>query len=256
MERLTTRARWDAWHAAAGPDGVHWRPRSPDDTALAARLLHSAPAHAHRILEVGCGGSRMLPWLAARLGAQAAGIDYSPAGCASAEAKLRIAGVPGNIILADILERPAVEPADLVYSLGVVEHFTDPWPVLEAMRRLLRPCGVLVTAIPNLTGLHGALTRWWQPAVFAEHRVWEPAALAAVHRRAGLSVRSAGYAGSRSLDIVAWEQRPRWPWAARRLSPLTRRLPGLGARWARVCHDPNRWASPFVVIVSTAPPCA
>ena len=38
---------------------------------------------------------------------------------------------------------------DLITSLGVIEHFENPFPLLEEMRRVLKPEGILFLQVPN-----------------------------------------------------------------------------------------------------------
>jgi SAM-dependent methyltransferase len=143
-----------------------------------------------RVCEVGCGGSAWLPQLA-RAGAAVWGIDYSPRGLELAEANLARAGVKGTLIEGDVRDPDALpaECFDVVFSVGVIEHFDDPAAVLRVVSRSLRPNGVLITLVPNLAGWWGALQRKIDPAVLAVHTIYTPTQLDAVHRDAGLVAR-------------------------------------------------------------------
>jgi SAM-dependent methyltransferase len=44
---------------------------------------------------------------------------------------------------------------DLVYSLGLIEHFSDFADAVAAHARLVKPSGVLVLGVPNYRGLNG-----------------------------------------------------------------------------------------------------
>ena len=48
---------------------------------------------------------------------------------------------------------------DLVFSLGFIEHFSDPVPLLDKMLSGLNATGTLVVGLPNLTCLNGILCR-------------------------------------------------------------------------------------------------
>jgi 2-polyprenyl-3-methyl-5-hydroxy-6-metoxy-1,4-benzoquinol methylase len=68
---------------------------------------------------------------------------------------------------------------DLVYSLGVIEHFNDPLPVVEIHTQLLKPGGVALITIPNYSGLYGWLLQRFAPESLAIHNmdIMSPVAL-------------------------------------------------------------------------------
>lgn len=178
-----------------------------------------------RVVEIGAGNSRWLPFLARRYGCDVWGIDYSAPGVAQARARLHAAGVTGSerIVQGDVFApHPALEGRfDVLWSAGFVEHFDD---VSRAVRRLaefLRPGGVMLTLVPNMDGAIGCLHRWADPSVFAMHQRLAPARLDAEHRAAGLEVVEPGvYLGVFSLGVVnagrlrrplpAWVDRAVW----------------------------------------------
>jgi 2-polyprenyl-6-hydroxyphenyl methylase/3-demethylubiquinone-9 3-methyltransferase len=100
---------------------------------------------------------------------------------------------------------------DLVYSLGLVEHFDNVHSVLERLLSFVRPGGILFTEIPNLWSVHGVISKIYQPAVLAKHNIMTLTQLKDSH--SGLSVASieGAYVGMFSLNLVAWGIEPRWP---------------------------------------------
>jgi SAM-dependent methyltransferase len=147
-------------------------------------------AHVHKgavVCEIGCGGSLLLPELAKR-GAHAWGIDYSPLGLAMLQANLARAHVSARLVQADVRDPNALPPEtfDLIFSVGVIEHFDDPASVLRIIARSLRPTGVLLTLVPNLAGWWGSLQRRIDPDILAVHHVYTTPELDAVHVQAGL----------------------------------------------------------------------
>src|SRR5664279_2041222 len=84
--------QWNAsWAAAAAPrrlrpwrDYVSWR---------FARIFREYIKPGDRILEIGCGGSRFLPYFARELGAAVWGMDFAAEGVITAKAALARAGV-------------------------------------------------------------------------------------------------------------------------------------------------------------------
>jgi len=98
---------------------------------------------------------------------------------------------------------------DLVYSLGLVEHFDDVRPVVRAHASRLAPGGVVVLGCPSFLGVNGVLKRWLQPASYAVHNVevmrersWE-----GVGDDLGLRCVYRGYVGGFEPSMFAWTER-------------------------------------------------
>ncbi len=107
--------------------------------SLFEKLLPKGPMNA---LEVGCAPGRYLLYFAEQMGYTATGIDFAPLGCRLTEENLKKAGVQGSVIRGDFLTDPLPEESfDVVFSAGFIEHFTDPMPVLQRMKDLLKPRG-------------------------------------------------------------------------------------------------------------------
>jgi len=106
------------------------------------------PAHAPRVLEVGCGGGGTLAWLKESGRAQwTAGIELSPE--AAAVAATRVDDVrcgDADALLAHFPEGSF----DLILCLDVLEHLLDPWATLARIQTLLRPGGRVITSLPNV----------------------------------------------------------------------------------------------------------
>jgi SAM-dependent methyltransferase len=148
-----------------------------------------------RLVEIGCGRSAWLPYLARRHGLLVSGLDYSSEGCRLSRLMMEKAGVAGEITCADVFDPPAefVGAFDIVLSLGVAEHFEDTAAFAQAAGRLAAPGGLVVTVVPNLMGLHGALFRGFNPALTTKHVVLSPGQLSSAHRAADLTVEDCGY---------------------------------------------------------------
>ena len=104
-----------------------------------------------KMLEVGCGTGRWLIYFHKVFGYEVYGIDNSPVACKVSRRNLELANVPGSIICTDIFEnRVGKEMFDVIMSSGVIEHFSQPFSVLEKMVELLKPGGKLITSVPNM----------------------------------------------------------------------------------------------------------
>src|SRR5581483_5689823 len=115
--------------------------------------FHSA--RGSRVLEIGVGmGADYLEWLKA--GAEATGVDFSPASIERARRRCEAAGLKPNLRVADAEHLPFPDNSfDVVYSYGVMHHSPDtPQCVREALR-VLKPGGqakLMIYHHPSLTG--------------------------------------------------------------------------------------------------------
>jgi 2-polyprenyl-3-methyl-5-hydroxy-6-metoxy-1,4-benzoquinol methylase len=158
-----------------------------------------------RLLEAGCGSSSWLPYFATEFGFVVTGIDYSPSGCERARANLSLHNTAGEIVCADFFKPPEDmrNVFDVVFSAGVVEHFTDTAACLKSLATFLKPGGLIVTSIPNLTGLCGWMQRLLNRPVFDVHVPLDAAALATAHENAGLQVSSCDYFMSTNFGVIS-----------------------------------------------------
>jgi SAM-dependent methyltransferase len=91
---------------------------------------------------------------------------------------------------------------DVVFSLGVVEHFEDTTTALKALSAFLKPGGVLLTIIPNMTGLIGDLQRTLNAPVYRIHVPLTAGDLREYHERAGLSVLRSEFLMSTNFGVI------------------------------------------------------
>jgi 2-polyprenyl-3-methyl-5-hydroxy-6-metoxy-1,4-benzoquinol methylase len=155
----------------------------------------TAPTAGSRLLELGCGGSSMLPHFAARFGFQVSGIDYSELGCEQARQALSKAGVSGEIACADFFAPPPelLDSFDVVWSNGVIEHFADTASVVRHFAQFLKPGGLLLTVVPNMAGAVGLLLSKLNRRVYDMHVILDREAVRRAHVAAGLTVTDCDY---------------------------------------------------------------
>ena len=222
---LTSQPHWDGLYRQEPGEQISWRPRSYNQRIIARALAACVRlSHPASILEVGCGDSLWLPWLAALSTATITGLDYSPRGCRLVERRLDQVGRPHRVICADLFSVPdeVVGRHDFAYSLGLIEHFTDLDHVIGRLKCLVAPGGRLLSVVPNLASIHGEMTRIWQPHHHRGHRRLTMAEVRNAYNLLCLIDVEAWYLGTFSLDIPAWETAPRWPRAARVIIPMVR----------------------------------
>ena len=145
-----------------------------------------------------------LPYFVRQYGLVAEGIDNSAEACALSKAVAERSGISTPIHSGDVLNPPEslLGRYKIVFSMGLAEHFAPTASIIAALSTFLQPGGYLVTVVPNMNGLIGALQRVIDPAVYRAHVPLSPAELAAAHRSCGLSVLTARYAMTANFSVV------------------------------------------------------
>lgn len=206
-----------------------------------------------RVLEIGCGQSPWLPYLARAIGCEVTGLDIEQHAADLAQANLAGAQVEGTILCRDAfnadLNADLAGRFDLVFSLGVVEHLPNVSAQLAVLAGYLKPGGRIITLVPNLQGINWALQRFASLRVLNAHIVYTTETLRAVHEDAGLLIMEAGYLGflngflSSSLGATGVRQRVH--------HLCCRSLAIAAAVWNRTGFPmPEwRWMAPLVFVV-------
>lgn len=213
MDRLTDVRYWEEQWKTIRPRRLHlYRDVDYETVRLLRRAAGPEPV---RVLELGAGGSRVLPCLAAKFGHHVFGADFSHRGCVLLRANLALAGAKGSVVCEDLFQ-PSFKPEqfDLVFSCGLIEHFEDMRAVIEQHLRLLRAGGRAVVIVPNLQGLQGKVCKRFAPPLWAKHRVFGPAALGQALRSLGTFDVQSGYLGSFFFQIGMdsdWTAVSGWP---------------------------------------------
>lgn len=230
----------------------HWLQRALH--AQFVRALGERCSPGARLIEIGCGGSRWLPYFHRTFGYEITGIDYSSSGIRLSRLILDKARIPATIVQGDLFEPPAdmIERFDVVTSFGVVEHFDHTSQAIAACARYLRPGGTMITEVPTLRGPYGLAYRLLQPDVYRAHLPQSREALAKAHADAGLQVRSCDYI----LGLPVQLTRP--PAHASVLRRLAFSLSGAYWHLERrgLGIPPNGVTSPYALCTATKPKCS
>ncbi|MGQ9688163.1 MAG: class I SAM-dependent methyltransferase [Desulfobaccales bacterium] len=195
----------------AGPGPRAWFYR--EFHRLWAPFLAARNAAPLKLLEIGCARSPWLPYFAREWGCAIAGLDYSARGCRQSRALLVREGIQGEIFHQDLFHPKPSQLSffDVVFSNGVVEHFQDPEVVLARMADYLRPGGLMLTIVPNLTGWLGRVQQLVSPMVMATHTPLTREDLIKSHEKAGLQPQVCTYLGFLHFSVVnPGQQWPAW----------------------------------------------
>ncbi len=152
---------WDRYWG----DKAHVGEVYPAVSDLLGEITRALPdLKGRRILEVGAGTGREGHELARR-GAWVCALDFSP----EALRLSRQVSTAARLVRGDALATPFPEGSfDLVYHQGLLEHFSDPLPLLRENYRVLKPGGLALVDVPQKYHLytvlkHGlmALDKWF-----------------------------------------------------------------------------------------------
>jgi SAM-dependent methyltransferase len=100
-----------------------------------------------RTLEVGCGSGRLSCFLAQQ-GYHTVCMDFSRPALAAARTNYNTLGIPGHFTVGDAFALPFPEGRfDVVLSTGLLEHFSDPAPIVREMVRVIRRGGLFYSDI-------------------------------------------------------------------------------------------------------------
>ncbi len=137
-----------------------------------------------RVLDVGCGRGLLLRAFQ-QAGCEVTGTEFSDGACRFAREILKL---PVRVGLLPDLNFPD-NSFDVVVMWHVLEHVSDPRPMVAEVARILRPGGLFLVAVPNFGSPEAQLTRagWFHldcPRHLSHHT---RASLSQILREAGLT---------------------------------------------------------------------
>jgi SAM-dependent methyltransferase len=256
--RLTDERFWDEyWGGIELPQEFTDANTSPYIREFLATFdRYFPPASGLSALEIGGAPGRYLAYFHRRFGYDVKALDYSPVGYELARRNFELLGIQATVVQGDMFDAALEFPqCDIVYSLGLIEHFDDPAAVAKAHLRFVKPGGLLAIGAPNMRGLSGLLHRWLSPSVLESLYVpsTDPHGWDEFERELGLHVLWKGY-------ISGFE--PSNFWRLERRNPFARALwwflHGLSLIWERRAlrrlRRVNSWAwSSYVIAFYRAP---
>ncbi len=160
--KKTTREYWEGFHSARP------RLRLPSKLVITTRnvthLLDSNVKPGMHVLEIGFAPGKILSYVNKVLGAAVTGLDYSEHGTAMARELFDALDVDGEILCEDVFNSSLEKDTfDVIYSIGVIEHFDDPRPLVRKHIEFLKRGGKAIIMIPNYRSIYGGLQKYFYP---------------------------------------------------------------------------------------------
>jgi SAM-dependent methyltransferase len=132
----------------------------PIQHAILNAIAAAVDINGAQVLEVGCGSGVNSVELRQR-GARAMGLDYSPAALKHARNQATKKQVSLPLMCGDVFRLPFRDGAfDVIFSQGLMEHFTNPLPSIIEQARVVRPGGLLCIDVPQTYHLLTLYKRW------------------------------------------------------------------------------------------------
>jgi SAM-dependent methyltransferase len=239
-----TSADWDGYWASQSLPSEVKKGAQVNTTAILSVLDRFVASKVPlSVLEVGGAPGAYTAYLWRQFGHDICVLDNSPLGVELARRNFQLLGVPGRVVQGDLFapERP-IPQFDVVYSLGLIEHFDDTGAVVAAHLRYLRPGGTLIIGCPNFRGINHALLRRLSPSMIKGHNpeAMDIANWRAFERKLGLEVKFRDYVGGFCPEAF-------WRCESRSIvdRALARGLRAGARRWnGRFGRRLSRWNSP------------
>ena len=159
---------WDAyWRRVGLPLEIT---RSPQTSGSIVAILDVLETYLPRrpglsALEVGGRRASTSPGFRSRSGTPATFLTTRLVGCEKARRNFEALGIPLGLFEGDLFadSTESIGSFDLVYSLGLIEHFDDFGEAIRRHARLASSGGWVVVGCPNLRGINHVLMRALRP---------------------------------------------------------------------------------------------
>lgn len=104
----------------------------------------------YEFLELGCAPGRWMHYFHVEFGYATSGLDSSQTGMEVTKRNLELLNVNANLYFGDVLNYSFDKKYDVVFSIGLIEHFNPPTEIIEKHINLTKEGGYTVIAIPNI----------------------------------------------------------------------------------------------------------
>ena len=172
-EKLTEQQHWDDyWNSIELPLVIE---KTKDKLLLNEELKIFDKYLPHKplsVLEIGGAPGQYLAYMHRQFGYEIHCLDYSPTGCRKTEENFALLEIPVKVYKQDIFSDLGDLPQfDVVFSMGLIEHFQDLTDIVKRHNQLLKPGGTLILGIPNFTGINHLFLKRLAPNMLSWHNL-------------------------------------------------------------------------------------
>lgn len=123
-------------------------------------------------LEVGGAPGQYLMYLVKNFNYHAHSLDYSKIGNEQTQRNFSNAQIPVEVYERDLFsDNKDLPKFDIVFSLGLIEHFENPELAVSKHIELLKSGGILLLGVPNLTGIYHPFLKILAPSHDKNHNL-------------------------------------------------------------------------------------
>ena len=153
-KKLTNEKKWDKdWQSVGLPQIVKTspKPQHPYYIDVLDKFFHQhLPKNNNfELLELGCAPGRWLHYFNKEFGYKVSGLESSNVGFGLAKQNLDMLGIKSDIYFGDVLNYKFNKKFDIIFSMGLVEHFNPPIEIIRKHLELTKPNGYTIIGIPN-----------------------------------------------------------------------------------------------------------
>lgn len=126
--------------------------------------------------------------------------------CLLSKINLQATDTTGLIVCEDVFNSSFKENAfDIIYSGGLIEHFEDPTTILKKMNILLKPDGILIASVPNLSSIYRMIQRRIDKKNYEKHHHISIKQISEIYEYLGFKVEKVRYIGYIDIFSISWE---------------------------------------------------
>lgn len=159
---LTEDEAWDnIWRKARLPQVIK-EPYAPNYVRILDQFFKQyLPQNEHwDFLELGCAPGRWSHYFHTEFGYKVSGIDNSASGIELTRRNLELLGVKADLFAGNVLDYKFTKQFDVVFSMGLIEHFDPPAEIVNKHISLVKKGGLLVIGVPNIKKSVYGLIQW------------------------------------------------------------------------------------------------
>ena len=204
LSMLTDKSYWESeWSAEI--KGVN---RSQSEQLLSPLIdfLDSRQSEPLKVLEIGCCPGEMLRAISHCLpNASLSGVDICSGALESTAIFLDHESIQADLHCVSLEDFSPKDKFDVIFSIGLLEHFENPLSAIEKMLKLLSPRGIFFATVPQYnTWLQRRLIHVVDPGMWQAHDplLMNELRFKQVMSKAGLTAIQSGIVGCPSLRSV------------------------------------------------------